>query len=101
MSDGPVTDRMAVPVTATVCISNKRGLHARASAKFCALANSWDAVVRVSKDGVEVGGCSIMGLLILGASKGSEISITATGVQAEEAVSTLVRLVNEKFGEED
>ena len=55
------------PVTATVKISNKRGLHARASAKFCAVASSWDAVVRVAKDGVEVGGCSIMGLLILGA----------------------------------
>ncbi len=83
----------------TVRIVNKRGLHARASAKFCALAGSWEATIRVQKDGMDVGGCSIMGLLTLGAGPGSEVVITATGPQASEALSSLVELVNQKFGE--
>ena len=87
-------------LSAVVRITNKRGLHARASAKFCAVASSWDAKIQVSKDGVEVGGCSIMGLLILGAGTGSEIVIKASGEQAREALDTLVRLVEDKFGEE-
>ena len=87
-------------LSAVVRITNKRGLHARASAKFCAVASSWDADIYVAKDGVEVGGCSIMGLLILGAGRGSEIVIKASGEQANEALETLVRLVEEKFGEE-
>jgi len=87
-------------LSAVVRITNKRGLHARASAKFCAVASSWDATVHVAKDGVEVGGCSIMGLLILGAGAGSEIVIKSSGEQAREALDTLIRLVEDKFGEE-
>ncbi len=91
-----MTDQVCAPVT----VRNRRGLHARASAKFCALAGSWDAAVRVVKDGVEVGGCSIMGLLTLGAGPGAVITIKATGPQAAEAVDALAKLVNDKFGEE-
>ena len=92
MSDGEVR--------VTVRISNRRGLHARASAKFCALAASWEAAVKVSKDGYTVGGCSIMGLLTLGAGPGSDIEIAATGPQADEAIHALRSLVEDKFGEE-
>ena len=90
---------MSEKASAKVEINNFRGLHARASAKFCAVAGSWDAIVTVSKDEITVGGCSIMGLLLLGAGKGSIIRIDADGPQAEEAVKTLVRLVEERFGE--
>jgi len=82
-----------------VMISNFRGLHARASAKFCAVAGAWDATISVSKDDMTVGGCSIMGLLLLSAGKGSLIEISAEGLQAEEAVETLVKLVEDRFGE--
>ena len=87
-------------VTRTVTICNFRGLHARASAKFCAVAGAWDAAVSVTKDDLTVNACSIMGLLLLGAGPGSEIVISARGPQAGEAVATLIRLVEEKFGEE-
>ena len=86
---------------ATVEIVNRRGLHARASALFCALAGSWDAVIRVRKDDVEVGGASIMGLLMLGAGPGSVITVSATGPQAREAVDALVKLVADRFSEEE
>jgi len=92
---------MSDPVTATAVIKNRRGLHARASAKFCAVAGAWDADIRVQKDDDVVGGCSIMGLLTLGAGVGSEITILASGPQAKEAVDTLIRLIEEKFGEEE
>ncbi|MBI1391902.1 MAG: HPr family phosphocarrier protein [Alphaproteobacteria bacterium] len=82
-----------------VSIRNRRGLHARASAKFCAVAGSFDAVVRVRREDADVGGCSIMGLLMLGAGKGCDIEISATGPQAREVVDTLVRLVEDRFGE--
>jgi phosphocarrier protein len=87
------------PVSATVTIRNRRGLHARASAKFCAVANAWDAKIRVRKEDYEVGAASIMGLMMLGAGKGSEITLTATGSQATEAIETLVRLIEDRFGE--
>jgi phosphocarrier protein len=90
---------MPGPVSAAVTLVNIRGLHARASAKFCAVASSFDAAVKVTKDEFTVGGCSIMGLMTLGAGVGSEILISAEGPQAEEAVHALVRLVEERFGE--
>ncbi|MGE0409404.1 MAG: HPr family phosphocarrier protein [Amphiplicatus sp.] len=92
---------MAEPLAATVVIRNKRGLHARASAKFCAVAGSFEAVVRVVNDDWSVPGDSIMGLMMMGAGPGAEITITAEGPQAEEALDTLVKLVADKFGERE
>ena len=92
---------MSDPLSATVEIRNIRGLHARASAKFCAVANSFDAKVEVSHEGWTVRGDSIMGLMTLGAGLGSEITITATGPQASEALDTLLKLVGDRFGEKE
>lgn len=89
----------ASEVKATAAIVNRRGLHARASAKFCQVAAAFDAKVKVSKDGTTVGGRSIMGLLTLGAGVGATVTISATGPQAKEAVETLARLVADRFGE--
>lgn len=97
MNDG--AEVPASPVSATVTIVNRRGLHARASAKFCAVAGSFDAKIAVTKDSVTVGGRSIMGLLMLGAAEGSIVTIEATGQQSAEAIDTLVKLVADKFGE--
>ncbi len=87
------------PVSATVRIVNRRGLHARASARFCAVAGAFDATVTVTKDQITVGGRSIMGLLMLGAGNGSSITISAEGPQAQEALDTLLKLIADKFGE--
>jgi phosphocarrier protein HPr len=84
----------------TVCITNKRGLHARASAKFVTLASTQSATVEVSKDGSSVAGTSIMGLMMLGAAMGDSVTISATGDGAHEAVSKLVELIEAKFGED-
>jgi phosphocarrier protein len=81
-------------------IVNKRGLHARASAKFVQLVEGYDADVKVEKDGVSVGGTSIMGLMMLAASPGCCIQVTATGRQAGEVLEAIDRLVSERFGEE-
>ena len=87
-------------ISRTVTITNKRGLHARASAKFVTIASGLPARVEVRKDGAAVTGTSIMGLMMLGAAKGDEVTITASGDGAEQAVSALVDLVENKFGEE-
>ncbi len=84
----------------TVMISNKRGLHARASAKFVTLAAAQSAHVIVAKDGQEVVGTSIMGLMMLGAAKGDQIIIATEGDGAEEALGLLTALVEDRFGEE-
>ncbi|MBP1851822.1 HPr family phosphocarrier protein [Rhizobium halophytocola] len=81
-------------------IINKRGLHARASAKFVQTVGGYDAQITVAKDGTTVGGTSIMGLMMLAASPGCRILVTAEGVQATEALDALESLVNDKFGEE-
>jgi phosphocarrier protein len=81
-------------------IVNKRGLHARASAKFVQTVEVFDADIRVSKDGMTVGGTSIMGLMMLAAGPGSSIMVTATGKQAREALDTIEALLADKFGEE-
>lgn len=83
-----------------VPITNRRGLHARASAKFVTVASSFDAEVKVSHDGSSVTGTSIMGLMMLAAAMGESIAISATGPEAEAAVSKLVGLVLDKFGED-
>ena len=90
MSAGPVS----------VSITNRRGLHARASAKFVTLASQYDATVTVSKDGSDVLGTSIMGLMMLAAGMGESIEVRADGPQAGEALSALVELVQGKFGED-
>ena len=83
-----------------VPITNQRGLHARASAKFVNLASSLDATVEVEKDGNKVCGTSIMGLMMLGAAKGDSIVIHVSGIHAEDALQKLAALVEERFGED-
>ena len=83
----------------TVGIVNQRGLHARASARFATEAGRYNADVAVSKDGIEVTGTSIMGLMMLGAAKGDEIIISAGGDEAFAAVEALSALVSNRFGE--
>ncbi len=91
---------MSVVGPVKVEIINKRGLHARASAKFVTLASGFDAEVTVSHDGGSVTGTSIMGLMMLAAALGDEIEISAKGPEAEAAVCKLVGLVMDKFGED-
>ena len=81
-------------------IVNKRGLHARASAKFVQLAENFDAEIEVTKDGMSVGGTSIMGLMMLAASPGCRISVAASGPDAEKALDSLEALIANRFGEE-
>ena len=84
----------------TVQVNNKRGLHARASAKFVSMASQLDATIEVEKDGSRVCGTSIMGLMMLGAAMGDTITISATGLGAEQAVDRLAELVEARFHEE-
>lgn len=84
----------------TVTITNRRGLHARASAKFVTLASAQSVAVAVVKDGSPVTGTSIMGLMMLGAAMGDIITISAEGDGAQAAVDALAALVEDKFGEE-
>lgn len=84
----------------TLTIVNKRGLHARASARFVQVAEGFDAVLTVSRDGMIVGGQSIMGLMMLAASLGSTIDVAATGPEAGAALDAIERLVATRFGED-
>ncbi|MBA3449170.1 MAG: HPr family phosphocarrier protein [Pseudaminobacter sp.] len=81
-------------------IVNQRGLHARASAKFVQTASGYNAAVDVEKDGVKVGGTSIMGLMMLAASPGCSIRVTARGPQASQVMTALEELVAARFGED-
>ena len=83
-----------------VQIRNQRGLHARASAKFVTLASRLPAAVTVARDGTEVAGTSIMGLMMLGAAMGDYILISASGEDQEYALDQLCALVDDKFGED-
>jgi phosphocarrier protein len=87
-------------VSREVRIDNVRGLHARASAKFVNLASELDATIDVEKDGHKVCGTSIMGLMMLGAAMGDTIIVHVSGPYAEQALDKLVRLIEERFGEE-
>lgn len=87
-------------VSRAVQVTNRRGLHARASAKFVTLAASLPARVEVEKDGSKVVGTSIMGLMMLGAAKGDTIVISASGEGAEAALDALCALVEARFNEE-
>lgn len=75
-------------------------MHARASAKFVTLASSYEAVILVSKDGSEVNGTSIMGLMMLAAAPGDEIWVQAEGPDSHAALAAIVELVENRFGEE-
>jgi len=81
-------------------IINKRGLHARASARFVQTAEGFDAVVRVTREGSTVGGTSIMGLMMLAASPGCSIGVEAEGRQAVEVLDALEALIADRFGED-
>ena len=81
-------------------IVNEKGLHARASAKFVELVERHDAQAEVSKDGMVVSGDSIMGLLMLAASRGTTIEVTTFGPEAEKLSGALAALVADRFGEE-
>ena len=83
-----------------VTITNQRGLHARAAAKFVKLAGEFDAEIEVIKRDTRVPGTSIMALMMLAAAPGCELRIEAMGPQAVEAVAALARLVEERFHEE-
>ena len=90
------------PISRTIRITNRRGLHARASAKFVTLASGLKAAIMVRKEGQdqEVVGSSIMGLMMLGAAMGDDISISAAGEGASEALAAMAELVEDRFGEE-
>lgn len=82
-------------------IVNRKGLHARATAKFVQCAEAFDADIRVTRCGETVGGTSIMGILTLGAAMGSSITVTALGPDAERAIDALATLVASRFGEDE
>ncbi len=92
--------RSAASVRRDLAIVNRRGLHARASARFVQTAERFDAELLVTKDANTVGGTSIMGLMMLAAGPGSVISVTAEGPEAEAALEAIAALVADRFGEE-
>lgn len=81
-------------------IVNEKGLHARASAKFVEVVEGFDASATVTRDGMSVSGDSIMGLLMLAASRGTTIEVETAGPQAEELAAALTALVADRFGED-
>ncbi|GGH06016.1 phosphocarrier protein HPr [Alsobacter metallidurans] len=82
-------------------IVNRKGLHARATAKFVQCAERFDSAIQVTRCGETVGGTSIMGILTLGAGIGSTITVTAVGADADQALQALDDLVANRFGEEE
>jgi phosphocarrier protein len=89
------------PIVRVLEICNKKGLHARASAKFVQTVEQFDAVVKVKRGNETVGGNSIMGLMMLAAGPGTTITIEATGKEATDVVDALAKLVCSGFGEDD
>lgn len=85
----------------SVTIVNKLGLHARAAAKFVTLASSFSSVIKVARNGQEVNGKSIMGIMMLAASRGSEIRLSADGEDEAAAVEQLADLITRRFGENE
>ncbi len=88
------------PLSAVALITNKRGLHARASAKLVEAASRFKSHITVTKDGHSVEACSIMGLLLLAASMGTKVEISAKGEDAREALTAILALIAADFGEE-
>ncbi len=106
MSGGAEAGSNAAPadtgrIVREVAIVNKKGLHARASAKFVQTAEQFDADIKVTRHNETVGGTSIMGLMMLAAGPGTTITIEATGKAAQAAVDALSALVADRFGEEE
>ncbi len=97
-ASSPVTDPSKVVRVLEIC--NKKGLHARASAKFVQCVERFDADVRVTRGGETVGGDSIMGLMMLAAGPGTTISVEATGADAAAVVDALAELVRSRFAED-
>ncbi len=91
---------MSATATIRATISNRRGLHARAAAKFVKLAGTFDAEITVRANGTEVPGLSIMGLMMLAAANGCEVLLSAQGPDARAAVEALAVLVGKKFDED-
>ena len=84
-----------------ITICNKLGLHARAAAKFVATASEFEAEIEIEKDGKRVNGKSIMGVMMLAASKGTDIKIFAEGNDADQAMTKIKQLVLDRFGEDE
>ena len=97
--DTPPLREGAVVRVLTIC--NKKGLHARASARFVQTVEKFDADVRVMRGAEIVGGTSIMGLMMLAASPGTTITVEATGKEAAEVIEALAALIESRFGEQD
>lgn len=91
---------MSDKISVELEIVNERGLHARAAASFVKTIDNMNAEVEVERLGQTVGGTSIMGLMMLAASKGTTIKVSATGADAEKAIAAITALVNNKFGED-
>ncbi len=91
---------MPEKLRATVTIPNKKGLHARASAKIVEASARFQSEINIIKDGTTVNGRSIMGLMMLAASMGAQVEVTAEGPDAEQAMTALLALIEAKFGEE-
>jgi phosphocarrier protein HPr len=99
MAEGGATPDSAL--SRELPIINRKGLHARATAKFVQCVELFDADVTVSRSGETVGGTSIMGILTLGAGIGSSITVTAKGAEAEKALDAITALVANRFGEDE
>jgi phosphocarrier protein HPr len=89
------------PIVRVLDICNRRGLHARASAKFAQMVDQFDAVVKVTRGSETVGGNSIMGLMMLAAGHGTSITVEATGPQAADVIEALAALVSGRFTEDE
>jgi phosphocarrier protein HPr len=106
VTEAPPEQEHSPPVSAgmlsrDVLIVNRKGLHARATAKFVQCVDRFEAEVKVTRCGETVGGDSIMGILTLGAGPGSTITISAAGADAREALDALAALISDRFGEDE
>jgi phosphocarrier protein HPr len=99
--DCPPPPEFAGALSRDLLIVNRKGLHARATAKFVQCVDRFDAEIRVTRCGETVGGDSIMGILTLGAGPGSTITVSASGAEAREALEALSALVSDRFGEDE
>jgi phosphocarrier protein HPr len=99
--DCPPPPELVGALSRQMQIVNRKGLHARATAKFVQCVDLYDAEIKVERCGETVGGDSIMGILTLGAGLGSTITVFASGLEAQEALDALAELVASRFGEDE